>query len=69
MGLKPPPRELVVTAGQVTGSVGRWRGLAGQPSTGATEPGDAVDVAENEACQVQVGVVAVTVTGRIALPW
>ena len=69
MGLKPPPRELVVTAGQVTGSVGRWRGLAGQPSTGSTVLGDAVDIAENEACQVQVGVVAVTVTGRIALPW
>ena len=66
MGLKPPPRELVMTAGQVSGSGGMWRGLAGQPSSGTAGPTDGVDEAETRTCQAQVGVVAVAVAGRMS---
>ena len=69
MGLKPPPRELVVTTGQVTGFEGRWRGLAGRHAPVATETDDAVDVAEEHACRVPVVDTAVAVAEQIAPPW
>ena len=66
MGLKPPPRELVVTAGQLAGSGRRERGLAGQPSSEAAGPADGVDEVETRTCQVQVSVVAVAMAGRMS---
>ena len=66
MGLKPPPRELVMTAGQVTGCRGLWRGWARQPSCETTGLIDGVDEAETRTCQAQRGVVAVTVAGHMS---
>ena len=69
MGLKPPPRELVMTAGQVTGSGGLRRGLAEQPSSGTAGLTDGVDEAETRTCQAQGGVVAVTVAEHVSGRW
>ena len=64
MGLKPPPRELVVTTGQVTVVVGRWRGLAGRHTLVANDTDDAVDGAEDQACRVLVAEAKVAEVGQ-----
>ena len=66
MGLKPPPRERVVATGRVTAVVGRWRGLAGRHTPVANETDDAVDVAEDRACQALVVEAQVADAGQAA---
>ena len=66
VGLKPPPRELVVTAGQFAGSGRKRKVLTGQPSSAAARPADGVDVVETRTCQVRVSMVAVAMAGRVS---
>ena len=66
VGLKPPPREQVVTAGQLAGSGGTEWGLAAQPSSEAGGPADGVDEVETRTCQAPVGVVSVAIAGRMS---
>ena len=66
VGLKPPPREQVMTAGQLAGSGRTEWGLTAQPSSEADGPADGVDEVETRTCQAPVGVVSVAIAGRMS---
>ena len=66
VGLKPPPRERVMAAGQSAGRSGPWQGGSGWRSGETLELIGVVGDAETRLCQARCGVVAFAVAGLVS---
>ena len=66
VGLKPPPRERVMAAGQSAGRSGPWQGGSGWRSGGTLGVIGVVGDAETRLCQARRGVVAIAVAGLVS---
>ena len=66
VGLKPPPRERLVAAGQCGESGRKRRVAAEQLASSAGRSANRVILAATRKCQVRVGPVAVTMAGLVS---